>query len=106
MNARLYDPLLGRFVSPDNFVQGEFGTQAFNRYGYAMNNPLVYVDENGEFIFSLFLPGIGTIIDGILWGAAIGAGTSAAVYSVNAAITGNWNWSDLGNVVAMGAVGG
>jgi len=31
----------------------------------------VYVDENGEFIFSFFLPGIGTLIDAALWGGTI-----------------------------------
>jgi len=49
MNGRLYDARLHRFLSPDNFVQDPFGTQSFNRYGYALNNPLVYVDQNGEF---------------------------------------------------------
>ena len=46
MNARLYDPILGRMLSPDNFV-GE-GTQGFNRYSYANNNPLVYTDPSGN----------------------------------------------------------
>lgn len=49
MNARLYDPVLGRFLSPDPFVQMPDFTQNFNRYSYCLNNPLVYVDENGEF---------------------------------------------------------
>ena len=49
MNARLYDPVLGRFLSPDPFVQMPDFTQSFNRYSYCLNNPLVYVDENGEF---------------------------------------------------------
>ena len=48
MNARLYDPVLGRFLSPDPFVQMPDFTQNFNRYSYCLNNPLVYVDENGE----------------------------------------------------------
>jgi hypothetical protein len=52
MNARLYDPLLGRFLSPDPYVQLQDYTQGLNRYAYAMNNPLCYVDENGEFLFS------------------------------------------------------
>jgi RHS repeat-associated protein len=39
MNARLYDPLLHRFLSPDNYVQDPSNTQNFNRYGYVMNNP-------------------------------------------------------------------
>ena len=48
MNARLYDPVLGRFLSPDPFVQMPDFTQNFNRYSYCLNNPFVYVDENGE----------------------------------------------------------
>ena len=49
MNARLYDPLLGRFLSPDPYVQAPDFTQNFNRYSYALNNPLRYKDPNGEF---------------------------------------------------------
>lgn len=48
MNARLYDPVLGRFLSPDPFVQMPDFTQNFNRNSYCLNNPLVYVDENGN----------------------------------------------------------
>ena len=51
MNARLYDSVLGRFLSPDPYVQMLDYTQAFNRYSYCMNSPLCYVDENGEFIW-------------------------------------------------------
>ena len=49
MNARLYDPLLGRFLSPDPYVQAPDFTQNFNRYSYALNNPLKYTDVTGEF---------------------------------------------------------
>ncbi len=48
MNARLYDAALGRFLSPDPYVQNPFMTQHYNRYTYAMNNPLVYIDQDGE----------------------------------------------------------
>ena len=44
MNGRVYDPLLGRFVSPDNYIQAPDYTQNFNRYSYCFNNPLVYTD--------------------------------------------------------------
>lgn len=54
MNARLYDPLIGRFLSPDPFVQMPDFTQNFNRYSYCLNNPLVYVDESGEVIGTTF----------------------------------------------------
>ena len=50
MNGRLYDPILGRMLSPDNYVQNATSTQGFNRYSYAVNNPLVYTDPDGEFL--------------------------------------------------------
>jgi RHS repeat-associated protein len=39
-NGRLYDPVLGRFFSPDNYVQMPDYSQCFNRYSYCLNNPL------------------------------------------------------------------
>jgi RHS repeat-associated protein len=48
MNGRLYDPVLGRFLSPDNYVQLPDFSQSFNRYSYCLNNPLKYVDPSGE----------------------------------------------------------
>lgn len=49
MNARLYDAALGRFLSPDPYVQMPDFSQNFNRYSYCMNNPLCYVDKDGKF---------------------------------------------------------
>jgi RHS repeat-associated protein len=48
MNGRVYDPVLGRFLSPDKFVQAPFLTQSFNRYSYCLNNPLKYTDPSGD----------------------------------------------------------
>lgn len=50
MNGRLYDPILGRFLSPDNYVQLPDFSQNFNRYSYCLNNPLKYVDPSGELL--------------------------------------------------------
>jgi RHS repeat-associated protein len=47
MNGRVYDPLLGMFLSADNYVQNPDLTQNFNRYGYCLNNPLKYSDPSG-----------------------------------------------------------
>ena len=63
MNARLYDPVIGRFFSPDPFVQAPDFTQAFNRYSYCMNNPVMYSDPTGE-VF---------VIDDLIAAAVIGA---------------------------------
>lgn len=49
--ARLYDPVTARFFSPDPYVQDPFSTQSFNRYSYCWNNPVMYTDPTGEFIF-------------------------------------------------------
>ena len=46
--ARLYDPLLGRFISPDGVVPDPEDPQAHNRYSYALNNPLRYNDPSGH----------------------------------------------------------
>ena len=50
MNARLYDPVTGRFLSPDPYVQAPYFSQNFNRYSYALNNPMKYSDKSGEYV--------------------------------------------------------
>lgn len=47
MNGRVYDPELGRFLSPDPFVQAPRNTQSYNRYSYVFNNPLSFTDPTG-----------------------------------------------------------
>jgi RHS repeat-associated protein len=49
MNGRMYDPVVGRMLSADNYVQEPGMTQSYNRYTYAMNNPMVNTDPNGQF---------------------------------------------------------
>ncbi|MFZ0598810.1 MAG: RHS repeat-associated core domain-containing protein [Flavobacterium sp.] len=48
MNARLYDPIIHRFLQTDNFVQDPTNTQNYNQYGYVLNNPLLYTDPSGD----------------------------------------------------------
>jgi RHS repeat-associated protein len=50
MNGRVYDPDLGRFLSPDPNIQFVADLQSYNRYTYAANNPLKYTDPTGYFI--------------------------------------------------------
>jgi RHS repeat-associated protein len=47
MNGRVYDPLLGRFLSADPHVTRPFDGQGLNRYSYVLNNPLALVDPSG-----------------------------------------------------------
>ena len=64
MNGRLYDPILGRMLSPDVVIQDEQSSQAYNRYSYCFNNPLRFTDPSGYMVrgssslfngFTLFL---------------------------------------------------
>lgn len=54
MNGRVYDPVLGRFLSADPFIQYPEETQSWNRYSYVFNNPLSYVDPSGYFSLKKF----------------------------------------------------
>ncbi|MFA6409812.1 MAG: RHS repeat-associated core domain-containing protein [Gammaproteobacteria bacterium] len=51
MSGRLYDPVLGRFLSADPTLQAPANPQDFNRYSYCLNNPLRFTDPNGFGIF-------------------------------------------------------
>jgi len=46
LDARYYDPLIGRFYSNDPI--GFHDVHSFNRYAYANNNPYKYVDPDGR----------------------------------------------------------
>ena len=52
MNGRMYDPVIGRVLSPDIAVQAPGYTQSYNRYSYCMNNPLRYTDPSGWYMDS------------------------------------------------------
>ena len=50
MNGRVYDPVLGRFLSADPHITDPTFTQNFNRLSYVENNPLTYIDPSGFWI--------------------------------------------------------
>ena len=114
MNARLYDPVLGRFLSPDPYVQMPDFTQNFNRYSYCLNNPLKYVDKDGKILW--FIPVIAAVVGGGVnlvanwnniegfWDGlstfAVGAGAGAATVCTAGAGAGFWT------VAGVSAAGG
>jgi hypothetical protein len=97
MNARLYDPVLGRFLAPDPYVQMPDFSQNFNRYSYVWNNPLKYTDPSGEIVW--FVP--------VIIGAVVGTymGGTLANNSYNPT---KWDWSSgkTWSYMAGGAVVG
>ncbi|WP_412053272.1 RHS repeat domain-containing protein [Pokkaliibacter plantistimulans] len=47
MNARYYDPVVGRFMAIDPVGPLQGGLEHINRYDYAYNNPYKYIDSTG-----------------------------------------------------------
>jgi RHS repeat-associated protein len=47
MNGRVYDQIIGRFMSADPFIDGAGSTQGWNRYAYVQNSPLRFTDPSG-----------------------------------------------------------
>ncbi len=47
-DARLYDPVIGRFSSADSIISDWFISISLNRYAYCANNPLIFIDPNGH----------------------------------------------------------
>ena len=69
MNGRMYDPVMSSFLSVDNYVQSPDFSQSFNRYAYCLNNPLRYVDPDGDsFIAAMLITGavLGAYTGGVL----------------------------------------
>jgi uncharacterized protein RhaS with RHS repeats len=87
MQARYYDPVIGRFYSNDPVGAlghlGQGNVQGFNRYAYANNNPYKFTDPDGRIPVALAWfatpPGQAALVTAGKWvagitGAAIGVG--------------------------------
>jgi len=93
MNGRVYDPELGRFLSPDPNVQFVANLQSYNRYSYVLNNPIRYTDPTGYlmgFWGDLYM-GLWFTAGGLACAATYGAGCVAfaiagAAYATTSAI--------------------
>jgi RHS repeat-associated protein len=97
MNGRVYDPLTGQFLNADNFNQAPDRLMGFNRYAYALNNPLLYTDPDGEFAW---IP--------VIIGAIIGAYGGHEIAEAKGYDLGDWQgWAFmLGGAVIGGVSGG
>lgn len=102
MNGRVYDPVLGRFMTADPFIQSPGNLQSYNRYSYVFNNPLAYTDPSGYFSLGkafkkLFAAAFAPILDRQVFRVAV---SIAAAYYFGP-------YLNLGgNAIANGAIGG
>jgi RHS repeat-associated protein len=106
MGGRVYDPEIGRFLSPDPFVQFAESTQGLNRYAYVGNNPLTHTDPSGYFIKKALKIGYtiaASYYTGGLAGAALGSATAGA--AVGGAVGGYLSTGSVQDAL-LGALGG
>ncbi|MFN8208751.1 MAG: FG-GAP-like repeat-containing protein [Bacteroidales bacterium] len=92
MNGRVYDPILGRFLEPDNYVQASGFTQSYNRFSYCWNNPLKYTDPSGYFSWRKF------------WAATVSAvvGVGVTILTGGNAAVGAWAGAFAGEMIRSG----
>jgi RHS repeat-associated protein len=92
MNGRMYDPLTAMFFSPDPYLQSPGNWLNYNRYGYCLNNPFLYTDPSGEFLW--IIPNISwSKNDGISIGISVIVGIPG-VASVQAGVGYNIKGND------------
>ena len=87
MNGRFYDPQLGRFLSPDPYVQDMTNPQNFNRYSYCLNNPLKYTDPSGEFwhiVIGAVIGGVANLVSGLVSHKIDNVGQGFAYFGIGA----------------------
>lgn len=116
-NARIYNPYLGRFLSPDPILATSGNPLDFNPYIYGCNNPLIYCDPDGEhpLIFFALAAGIGGLTNVIynadnihnLWQglAYFGVGAAAGVVGAASSIIPIGIGGAIGGAI-LGAIGG
>ena len=100
MQARYYDPVIGRFLSHDPVGFAEGGVGYFNRYAYTFNDPINHTDPNGEaaFLIPVAICAASPACRGAV-GAAAGAIVSGGASLINQATDGV-SGIDIGRVGA------
>ena len=94
LKSRYYDPEVGRFITIDDISYLDPETiNGLNLYAYCGNNPVMNVDPNGTFLFSLLIA--------IVVGAVF---STAASIVGQLATTGTVNWAQVGISALFGAV--
>ena len=95
LNARYYDPEIGRFISPDSteYLSPE-SMGGLNLYVYCGNNPVMYSDQSGCFpVLATILgiiaaAGLATVIGGVIVGSNIITAIGLTMVAIPAFIAG------------------
>lgn len=71
MNGRVYDPLVGRFMSADPLVADSRDLQEYNRYTYVGNSPVTLIDPSGHFKIGSIFKAAAAMVVGYMTGGLI-----------------------------------
>jgi len=102
MGARFYDSALGRWISADTLVPEPGSPQSFNRYAYALGNPLRFVDPTGYYSEDEIM----LALEVETWDEVL------AMFQLGGVLEGLWGWleilrrADDGDMVMWGALQG
>jgi len=111
-NARVYDSDIGRFLSADTLIQDPHDSQSYNRYSYARNNPLVFMDPSGHSWLSKLWHKVKKYIRtiaSIVVAAVLVMATGGVGIFANSWIAGAWAGTfgtGIGATIATGALAG
>ena len=61
LQSRYYNPEWGRFLNADRYVSTGTGMLGYNMFAYCNNNPVMFTDPTGEFIFGAILLALGCV---------------------------------------------
>ena len=121
LGARYYDPVIGRFLSPDWYIlehpeKAVRLPQGFAVYAYALNNPLSFKDPSGLWfgLDDLIVAAVGFVVGfvtGLVYGLANGQGWGSLLTALETGLTtaaGAWlGWTVAGPLGAvMGGMNG
>ncbi|MBE7538020.1 MAG: RHS repeat-associated core domain-containing protein [Opitutaceae bacterium] len=111
MNGRIYDPVVGRFMTADPFVGDANDGQEYNRYSYVANNPLGGTDPSGFFSLKDAVKIVAIVVASYFTAGlavyAVGASSGATLASSFAALSGSSGFSlTFAGAVSAGAGAG
>ena len=84
LNARFYNPVLGRFLSADTEMRNPSVPQALNHYGFAGDNPIRYVDPSGHSWWDYLIAACIIVLIVVIAAVSGGAGAALLVVALSA----------------------
>ena len=109
LESRYYNPEIGRFINADSLVSTGQGVLGYNMFAYCNNNPVIRIDENGEFGVTLGVLLAGALIGVVMQYICDVAGNiltcvSEGEYSAEAIFTPTSSWADYVSAGIGGAL--